>query len=240
MSADEAFEVATITGSYLRMLLTGASGSGKTLTALKIAAVLSERKVCVIDTESNTARLYANEPDVPKPYYVKNLTKFRVANYLKYIEEAYNAGADVCIVDSITPAWNKKDGILEHVGSNMINWGKIGNPEYFALVDALTTWNDRMHIIATARSKMQYELSTNAVTGKLDVVAKGLEPIQRQELPYEFDIVGDIDKEHHVISFNGVGKLRCTALDGKSFEKPGKELGLILKAWLNGNGGFER
>jgi len=226
------FKEATLENSYLRMAITGVSGSGKTLTALKLAKVLAN-KVIVIDTENDSAKLFSKHPDVPNPYFVYNLTKFKVGNYVALIKEAANQGFDCCIIDSLTPSWNKRDGILDQVGGNVRNWKDVGNPQYDALIEEIQAYRNRMHIIATIRAKAEVALEKDD-QGKLIVKSMGIQPQHRDSLPYEFDIVGHIDQQH-VMRFDGMGKQRCVALDGLEFAYPGTDLGIILKEWLAGN-----
>lgn len=228
------FDIATLENSFVRMALTGASGAGKTLTALKIANYLAPQgRVVVLETERDTARLYVNDPDTPKPYYIKKLTSGVPKNYIKWITNAANEGFDVCIIDSLSPSWNGKGGVLDIAGGDIRGW-KAATPEYQSLVDCVTGFNTQMHVIATLRSKMEYALVTDEATGKLVVTKKGMAPIARDELVYEFDIVGDMDMAH-TVHFGGVGKSRCSALDGKTFDKPGKDVANIISRWLGGN-----
>jgi len=218
---------------HVRMALTGPSGAGKTLTALKIAAVLGT-KVAVIDTEDESAELFVNSVGVPKPYYVKPLKKFQVDNYIALMNIAAEKGHDVCIVDSLTPSWKKKNGILESVGRDIRNWDTIGNPQYDALMDCIKSFRTRMHIICTLRSDMEYALEPDPATGKLRVRKMGMRSEHRKDTPYEFDLFGSLDQYHNLTFTEADGKQRCEALEGKTFEKPWAELGLIIKAWLSG------
>lgn len=230
------FHIATIEGSYLRMAIAGPSGSGKTLTALKLAKGLSHHSTVVIDTERDTAKLYANHSETPKPYYVFNLAKYTPQHYIKLLSEVAASADpyfDVCIIDSLTPSWNKTGGVLDIAGSDIRGW-KTANPQYVELVEAVTGYNHRMHVICTLRSKMDYVIEPDPVTNKMRVTKHGMQPIHRDELPYEFDIVGQLDQDH-VMSFDGVGKLRCDVLDGRTFTKPGKDLADILNVWLHGD-----
>lgn len=227
------FVRATLEKSYVRMALVGPSGSGKTLTALKIARWLGER-VVVIDTERRSAHLYANHPDVPHPYDVYRLQSFKPDHYCQVIDAAVAAKYDVCIVDSISPSWNKKGGILEIAGGDIRGW-KAANPEYDKLLDKLTGLNDRIHMIVTVRSKMEYRLEPDS-TGKIVVTCHGLAPIHKDELIYEFDVVGTLDKNDdcNTIRFDGVGKQRIPALRGATFQDPGEDLAGVINNWLKG------
>jgi len=58
----------------------------------------------------------------------------------------------------------------------------------------------------------------------------GMAPIQRDGFEYEFDVFLDMDIENNAI----VTKTRCPALTGKVFSKPGADVAIILKEWLQG------
>jgi len=55
-----------------------------------------------------------------------------------------------------------------------------------------------------------------------------MELVQRDGIEYEWDIVGELDKENTLV----ITKSRCKALSGKSFAQPGAELGEAVKTWL--------
>jgi hypothetical protein len=57
----------------------------------------------------------------------------------------------------------------------------------------------------------------------------GLQPIQRDGLDYEFDVVLDIDQEHRA----AITKTRCSALADQVLLKPGPELGRQVREWLS-------
>ncbi|MFI8026317.1 AAA family ATPase, partial [Acinetobacter baumannii] len=80
----------------LKLNLNGASGSGKTYSALVLASSLG-KKIAVIDTENESASLYANEftfDTLPlKPPYSPE-------RFAGAIHAAYNMGYEVLIIDS--------------------------------------------------------------------------------------------------------------------------------------------
>jgi hypothetical protein len=55
-----------------------------------------------------------------------------------------------------------------------------------------------------------------------------MELVQREGMEYEWDILGELDKENTLV----ITKSRCKALSGKRFAPPGAELGEAIKAWL--------
>lgn len=223
------FLPASTEGLKICMALTGASGSGKTLTALKIAQGFGG-KVCVIDTENGKSRIYANRVDT-KPFFVFELTKFKPASYVYCIEQARDAGCDVCVIDSISHEWNGVDGVLDIAGGDIRGW-KAATPEHNKFLAAVTR-QTTMHMIVTMRGKQKYALEIATKTNRMEVRKLGEAPIQRPDIDYEFDIIGYLDQDH-VLTFDGVGKSRFDALTGQTFPKPGAELATAILAALEG------
>ena len=83
--------------THLRMALYGASGSGKTLTALNIAQGLGG-KIAVIDTEHGNASIYGDRVD----FDVLELTEYHPQRYIDAINAAASAGYNVLIIDSLS------------------------------------------------------------------------------------------------------------------------------------------
>lgn len=222
------FKPAHTVQNHARIALTGPTGAGKTYTALELAAGLAAGgKVAVIDTEQGSAALYRNE----FTFDHLNLSKYTPRYYIAAINAAAANGYTVLIIDSLTPSWNGKGGILDIADGNIRGW-KDATPEYRELINALVSQRNKMHIIATLRSKMKHDLSTDANTGRLVVRKMGLAPIHREDLPYEFDIIGDLDQDHTMV----FSKTRCSALDGQTFTKDGTAVAAIISSWLSGLG----
>jgi hypothetical protein len=66
--------------------------------------------------------------------------------------------------------------------------------------------------------------------GKTVIRKVGLQPVQRDGLEYEFDVVGDLDQDNTLV----VTKTRCSALAGAVISKPGAEFAQHLTGWLAG------
>jgi hypothetical protein len=222
------FQKATKEQGRLRMALIGPAGSGKTYTALTLAASLGN-KVAVIDTERGSASKYADKFD----FDVLQLETFAPATYVQAIKAAAEAGYDVLVIDSLSHAWTGKEGALEMVdksakrsqsGNTFSAWRDV-TPHHNALVDAML--QSDCHIIATMRTKTEYVIETR--DGKSVPRKIGMAPIQRDGLEYEFDIVGDMTLDHDLI----VTKTRCSTLTDAVVNKPGKEFAGIIKAWLS-------
>ena len=221
------FKKATKKQAKARIGLIGPSGAGKTYTALALAAGLGVG-IAVIDTERGSASKYSDKFD----FDVLELTSFHPQNYIDGIKAAGQAGYDVLIIDSLSHAWAGTDGALEladknsakYTGNKWAAWRDV-TPLHNRLVEAIIT--SPCHIIATMRAKMQY-IQTQDDKGKTIIKKVGVEPIQRDGMEYEFDIVADMDIDHNLI----ISKTRCEALDGLVLNKPGKDLAEKIKAWL--------
>jgi hypothetical protein len=227
------FKPATKTQAKLRMALIGPAGSGKTMTALKIAQRLAEhagKPIAFIDTEHGSASKYADLV----PFDVMELTSFHPERYIEAINAAQGAGYGVLVIDSLSHAWMGKDGALQLVdqatkrqktANSYTAWGDV-TPLHNALIEAMLS--ARLHIIVTMRSKMEYVQEKDA-NGKTRVRKIGLQPVQRDGMEFEFDVVADIDTDNLLI----VGKTRCPSLAEYQMRKAGAETADHLIAWLS-------
>lgn len=236
-----AFRKATKEKIKLRMAIVGPSGSGKTYSALAIATSLGN-KVAVIDSEGqensrnpkrekSSAALYCRkfnfDYDLLKTYHPNN--------YIAKIHEAEEAGYDVIVIDSLTHAWNANEGALDLVAKEQIRskssnqftaWRHV-TPLVNALVDTIIA--SSAHIIVTMRAKEKTIMEVNE-KGRSEVKKLGMEAIMREGMEYEFDIVLDLDKQHHNAV---VTKTRLDVIDGMVINKPGADFAKILNDWLN-------
>lgn len=223
------FQKATKFDAKLRMALIGPAGSGKTYTALSLASGLGGR-IAVLDSEHGSASKYADlfEFDVMTP------ETFSPQVYIDAIAAAEAGGYGVLILDSLSHAWAGKGGALEMVdaaskrakGNKFIAWGEV-SPLQQAMTDAILASN--LHLIATIRSKMEYTQDLDA-EGRKVVRKLGMQPVQRDQFEYEFDLVGDLDNENTMT----VTKSRIPALSGAIIKKPGRLLAETLLGWLSG------
>ncbi|WP_423806808.1 AAA family ATPase, partial [Phascolarctobacterium succinatutens] len=95
--------------AFLKIAITGVSGSGKTYSALQLAQGLGD-KIAMIDTENGSGELYSNlcEYDV-----APMAAPFTPEKYIDYIHEAEQAGYNVLIIDSLSHAWAGEGGVLD-------------------------------------------------------------------------------------------------------------------------------
>ena len=217
-----------------RIALIGVTGGGKTWTALEIMRGLvgPEGRIALIDTERSTAELYSDR----HAFDVLDLESFEAENYIAAIKAAVDAHYDGLIIDSWSHAWAGKGGILEFVdqrskrsssGSSFNAWGDA-TPKQHAMVDAILS--APLHIICTMRAKMAYVQERDERTGKTVIRKVGLQPVQRDGVEYEMDLVADMTIDNDLI----VSKSRCSAFNGRCVSKPTVALGEELRAWLEG------
>jgi hypothetical protein len=224
------FRKATKAAAKLRLGLIGPAGSGKTMTALRIAAGLGG-PVAVIDTERGSASLYAGERGLD--FDVIELDTYGVERFIDAIKAAADGGYATLVIDSLSHAWSGKGGILEFVdnagkrnqgGGNFGAW-RDATPRHNSLVDAIL--GAPLHVICTLRSKVEYVVEN--VGGRNQVRKVGLQPVQRDGLEYEFTVVGDVTQDHDLV----VTKTRAAFLKDAVIREAGEDLGKQFAAWLS-------
>lgn len=182
--------------------LAGASGSGKTFSAMRLASGISGNKpFCVIDTEAGRAKHYADQfkfdhGDLSPP--------FRPDAYADAIHAADKAGYPVIVVDSMSHVWAGDGGVLDwheqeldrmagddwrkREAVKMAAWikPKIGHK---AMVQRLL--QVRAHLILCFRAEEKIEM-VRGDDGKMKIIPKitptgldGWVPICEKNLPYE-------------------------------------------------------
>ena len=215
------FQKATKENIKLRMALYGPPGCGKTYTALQLASCLGKR-IGLIDTEHGSSRKYGNLFD----FKVLELSKFGPSQYYNAIESAEESGFDYLIIDSLSHAWYAE---LDVVGSDVRNWAKV-RPIERQLWDKIIS--SSCHIIATMRSKIEYEYGATEISGKQKMTSVrkiGTAPIQKEGSEYELDICGLLDDQNTLM----ISKSRCPEISSGIYPKPGKKFAEIVQNWLN-------
>jgi hypothetical protein len=212
----------------LRVLLSASSGSGKTYGALLMAHGLCGdwTKICVIDTERDSASIYSDFGD----YTTISLNApYTPERYIEAIKVAESEGMECIIIDSITHEWNGEGGCLEihsKLGGTFQNWGSV-TPRHNKFIDKMLT--SSAHIFATVRRKEEYTLSTLG-NGKTQVIKSGLAEVQRDGISYEFDVVFEITNHNHLAS---VSKDRTRLFTDKPEFLIDESTGAALRDWAS-------
>lgn len=216
---------ATRQKAKIRLGLSAVSGGGKTYSALLIAFGICGDwdKVAVIDTENNSADLYAHLGD----YSVLPLgAPYTPENYIKAIKDCETAGMEVIIIDSITHEWDGKGGCLqiqEQLGGKYQDWAKV-TPRHQAFIDAIL--QSPCHIITTVRRKQDYEMSKDS-NGKVKVEKAGLKEVTREGFEYELTANLELDTRHNAVA----SKDRTGLFMGKPAFIPSIDTGKMIAAW---------
>lgn len=223
---------ATKSQAKLRMSVHGPSGSGKTYSALRIATALGD-KVALCDTETGSASKYAGEFSFDVAEINGSYHPDRCIEFIDATENDY----DVICIDSASFFWNGPGGFLdlveEEVKKQRARGGKGDSFAAWKAVDHVykrfvqRILSAKCHVITTLRAKQSYERETDE-KGRAVVRKVGLAPEMRENWVYENDVEGMLDTDHNLV----IGKTRCPGLDGKVFNRPGKDIADILKAWL--------
>lgn len=218
---------ATRQKAKIRLGLSAVSGGGKTYSALVIAKGMAGgdfSKVAIIDTENNSADLYAHLGD----YNVLPLSPpFTPERYAEAIKDCENAGMEVIIVDSITHEWNGKGGILEihnsMTGNSFTNWASL-TPRHQKFIDAVL--QSPCHMITTVRRKQDYEM-TKDNNGKVKVEKGGLKEETRENWEYELTANLELDTKHNATA----SKDRTGLFMDKPHFIPSEDTGRMLREW---------
>jgi len=180
----------------LRLGLSGASGFGKTKSALLLAYGMTGdwSKIAVIDTENSSASLYSDLGnfkvlDLSAPYSPER--------YIQAIDLCEKSNISVIIIDSASHEWNGSGGCLdihEKLGGRFQDWANV-TPRHQAFIDKIL--QSQCHIITTTRRKMDYSLDVGS-NGKTQVVKHGTKEITRDGFEYELTVNFELINENHL------------------------------------------
>lgn len=110
--SDFEFKKAVRAGVGLFIGIAGGTGSGKTMSALRLAKGIAgpEGKIFALDTEGRRMSHYATDFD----FQVADLTPpFRPHRFAEAAEAAEKQGASVLVIDSFSLEWAGEGGVLE-------------------------------------------------------------------------------------------------------------------------------
>lgn len=212
----------------LKLAVTGPPGSGKTMSALRLATGLvgPGGRIALVDTENSSASLYADRfrfdtLDIAPPYEAEK--------FVEAINAAVAAGYDCLIIDSASHFWK---GVLEFKGAldsrggnSFTNWNQAGKKYDAGLAGILQS---NIHLIACLRSKVEYVIEQD-LKGKAVPKKIGLAPVFRDEGEYEFTTVFDIAHDHTA----QVSKDRTGMFTDRIFQVS-EEIGKQIVEWLDG------
>lgn len=182
----------------VKVLLSGPSGSGKSYSALRVAAGIAGRvgegtRIGYIGTEGMRDKLYANEFD----YDLISLEEYSPDYYIAAIDAFLDEGYKVIIIDSMTHLWNWVQDQVQVTtkGDNTFQaWGKYKKENKKIIEKILLA---PAHIIVTARGKDEYVLEANS-RGKMAPRKVGVGAQQDKDIEYEYMVTWMIDQDTHL------------------------------------------
>lgn len=243
------FQKASRSQVYVKVAITGPTGSGKTLSALRLAAGLIEpgQRIAFEDTENDSASLYSDltekqcrDMKIPGDEIEALMTTSRLFDTMPIvppfpshafsdgIAAAVSAGYGAVVIDSASHLWKGilayKDQIDSHgKGNSYTNW-KQADQKFDPVIEAVL--HSKIHVIFCMRSKMDYAQTEE--NGKKVVKKMGLAPIMRDGLEYEFSTVLDIGLDHTAVASKDRSGLFPTDRIFKVTEATGAE----IRDWL--------
>jgi hypothetical protein len=227
------FKPATRRQLKVKAGLMGTAGTGKTWTALSIAEAMAGKDggIAVIDSERGRAEAYAGDfkfDHLPIPSYSPE-------TYIEALALANDTGYDVIVVDGISPEWQGRDGILSSV-DRFGGW-KEATPRHDSFVESL--FRLPRHVIVTMRAKTQYSVSEvprESGGFKQEIVKLGVGPVQRDNLEYEFDLLGMMELDHSMrLHKSVIASLPSGTLLTAEADNPralGRQIAFAIREWV--------
>lgn len=210
---------------WIKVLLSGASGSGKSYSALRIAKGIKNKcggDIAYIGTEGSRDKYYSNEFD----YDLLQISEpYSTDKYMAAIEEAVNAGYKILIIDSMSHEWKWLNDTHDKMpGNSFTNWGKL-KPKHRLFMDKVL--NSPIHVIATARGKDDWVLEDK--NGKQVPKKVGMGQQQDKDIAYEYTVSLMIEQDTHIASSD---KDNTHLFDGR-YEVLSEKDGEKLYDWAN-------
>lgn len=235
-------EPATRRGMRLLLSFYGLSETGKTLSALKVAAgiELDPRKRALLDTEGGQrGRAYVDHID--GGYLYGALTPpFTPERYMEAVADFEAAGVNVLVIDSVSHAWFAEGGVLDMVESStlsndMAKW-KAPKRRLAKLTNRMLSSD--MHIILCSRARQP--LIDNGKGANPRYTPGPVTPIQEKTLRYDMTIMAQMLGDGRFTVTAPAGKCPGALREVFSHDENGvmnEEMGRRLAAWVQAQGG---
>jgi len=182
----------------LKIGIEGASGSGKTYSALTLAKGLYGKldNVAVADTENKSSLLYRKHFGAFK--WLSFEKPYHPLRFVTIIEEAVKEGLDCLIIDSVSAEWEGEGGCLDahqKFGGKFQDWAKV-TPLHRKFIEAILY--SEVDLIVTMRKKQDYSMITE--NGRTKIEKHGLKTVQRESFEYELLTNFSLNQDHLAIA----------------------------------------
>lgn len=237
------FQRATRQDIWLKVAISGVSGSGKTWGLLELASGVAKKlreeqklgaddpggRIAFIDTENGRGKYYADKFDYD---YMALFAPYTPESYVSAIDEALRAGYKTIVIDSTSHEWSGEGGCLEiHSkipGNSYTAWQSV-TPRHRAFIEKIIS--SPAHIFASVRSKDEYVIEE--VNGKKVPKKVGVGVDQRGQFEYEYTVTFEVDRDRHIAS---AGKDNTNIFDQWN-EMLKSSHGEMLYDWANSGSG---
>lgn len=237
-----------------KVLLAGPSGSGKSLSALLLAAGMIDVRtdadwadIAVADADNLSSTYYVdtaftvgdgvNEPvecvTIGRFTLIDFKPPYRPDRWIKLINEVVEAKKKILILDNFSAEWEGEGGVLDwtrQLGGRASDWS-VTDPAHNRVLEAIR--KAPIPIIATLREKQTIEI-VKVPDGrggeKTEVRKLGMKPKQREGIEYEFDLQMSIAHDTHTASV-GTGKDRTGLFSTRIPSVITPETGRTLANW---------
>ena len=244
--------------------LSGASGTGKTYSALLVARGMAEvvagkgAPIGVVDTENRRALHYRKDFPEMVHFDMKavddkgEMVGFGPERWIEVIDEAEKASLPVLVIDSFSHAWEGVGGVLDlHAQAldrltrgddskkdarSQLAWAEV-KPRYRRLIDRIVRAKTNIVICTRAKPVMQdMRTKQNARTTKTRRKDVPWDPAADGDLMFEMTAMMILDPEHPGCP---IYRIKC-ADQFKSLFDPrrqmGVETGRAMAEWARGQG----
>ena len=237
-----------------KVILAGPSGSGKSLSALLLAAGMIDVRtdadwadIVVADADNLSSTYYVDTAftvgdGVNEPVECVTIGRFTLIDFkppyhpdrwIKLINEVVEAKKRILILDSFSAEWDGEGGVLDwtrRLGGRASDWS-VTDPAHNRVLDAIR--KAPIPIIATLREKQAIEIMKvpdGRGGEKTEVRKLGMKPKQREGIEYEFDLQMSIAHDTHTASV-GTGKDRTGLFSTRIPSVITPETGRTLANW---------
>lgn len=237
-----------------KVILSGASGSGKSLSALLLAAGMIDVRtdadwadIVVADADNLSSTYYVDTAftvgdGVNEPVECVTIGRFTLIDFkppyhpdrwIKLINEVVEAKKKILILDNFSAEWEGDGGVLDwtrRLGGRASDWS-VTDPAHNRVLDAIR--KAPIPIIATLREKQAIEIMKvpdGRGGEKTEVRKLGMKPKQREGIEYEFDLQMSIAHDTHTASV-GTGKDRTGLFSTRIPSVITPETGRTLANW---------
>ena len=173
--------------TFLLIALAGASGSGKTYSAMELATGISgDKPFAMIDTEARRGLHYA---DQFRFEHAELAPPFSPHRYLEAIKAAEAEGYPCVIIDSMSHEHEGEGGLIDMAEASGIKGpGAWARPkaEHKKMMNALLQL--RCHVIFCLRAHEKIDMSKKDSRGKVIVESQGWQPVCEKNFMFEMTI----------------------------------------------------